>query len=99
MELKIVPPPPPQRALTLEERLYRRIHELDTEIEKQRAQTDFWLQAWKEVIGDVGDLLHRVRCRKKGRKVVSVLDLMNVLRRAETGKIVDLETLGIWEEL
>ena len=57
--------------------------ELREQLARVQGEADFWREAWKDIIEDIGDLLHRAKARPKGRRFATVLELQVLLTKAE----------------
>ncbi len=74
----------------VEKNLRTETHDLREQVVRLQREADFWREAWKDIIEDIGDLLHRAKARAKGRRFATVLELQTILTSAESEK----ETIG-----
>lgn len=62
------------------ENLSREVERLRRQRDALQSSRDYWQRAWTRVVLDVGDLLHVVSERRKGRRFATTLDLRRLLQ-------------------
>ncbi len=68
----------------VEKNLRTETYDLRDQVVRLQREADFWREAWKDIIEDVGDLLHRAKARAKGRRFATVLELNAILTKADS---------------
>lgn len=78
------PKGPPVRlldGLTCEEKLLATIRELESRLRDKQREADEWRESWERSVERIGDLIHAVRERPKGRRFATVIDLGALLAK------------------
>ncbi len=74
-------PDPACRGCAVRDRIEQNLRSQLTTLQREAETSERWLRAWEQLVFDLGDLIHRVGLRRKGRRFATVVELNNVLRK------------------